>query len=141
MQAGLAKIAEGRGLIEHGTLRLLPVAYCPLPVAYFPLAAGCLLLSIVYCLLFIGYWLLSVVYCLLAIGYCLLSIVYIGYWLLAIVYCSSAVHRNRNSLSLSVVVKIPNSEGRSFANSSDFQKSPLRTRRAPSARCMAEHNV
>jgi hypothetical protein len=31
--------------------------------------------------------------------------------------------------------------GRSFANSSDFQKSPLRTRRTPSARCMAEHNV
>jgi hypothetical protein len=34
-----------------------------------------------------------------------------------------------------------NSVGRSFANSSDFQKSPLRTRRTPSARCMAEHNV
>jgi hypothetical protein len=33
------------------------------------------------------------------------------------------------------------SVGRSFANSSDFQKSPLRTRRTPSARCMAEHNV
>jgi hypothetical protein len=29
----------------------------------------------------------------------------------------------------------------SFANSSDFQKSPLRTRRTPSAQCMAEHNA
>jgi hypothetical protein len=33
------------------------------------------------------------------------------------------------------------SVGRSFANSSDFQKSPLRTHRTPSARCMTGHNV
>jgi hypothetical protein len=45
------------------------------------------------------------------------------------------------ALAMAMAMAMAISVSASFASSPDYQKSPLRTRRTPSARCMAEHDV